>query len=359
MSLPLIFLIGLIISCLTTPLVIYLYQKQGWLDDPRENKHIKKTHQVPVPRGGGVSIFTSFLIGSLLFLQIDKYLIAIIVAALLLTIVGILDDVLDLHPYIRLIAGLAAGLIVVGSGIGIAFISNPFGPGVIHLNEPTIVLNLFSQTRAIWVLADIFALFFILWNMNIVNWSKGVDGQLPAFSVVALIVIGLISRDFFSADPTEFNNALMSFLLAGAFAGLLIFNWYPQKIMPGYGGGSLAGFFLAVLAILSGAKIATTLMVLAIPTADAIYTIARRIINKKSPIWGDRGHLHHQLLDTFGWSRQKVAIFYALSSLILGFLALNFSTPGKIIALVFSFLFVLVVQTWSRSKQAQQKSLNI
>jgi UDP-GlcNAc:undecaprenyl-phosphate GlcNAc-1-phosphate transferase len=359
MSLPLIFFIGLIISCLITPLVIYLYRQQNWLDDPNKNRHIKKTHQTPTPRGGGIPIFISFLIGSLLFLQIDKYLIALTIAALFLTIVGVLDDILDLHPYIRLIAGLAAGLIVVGSGIGIAFVSNPFGPGVIHLNEPTIILNLFNQTRTIWVIADIFALFFILWNMNIVNWSKGVDGQLPAFSVVAFIVIGLIGRNFFSADPTEFNNALMSFLLAGAFTGLLIFNWYPQKIMPGYGGGSLAGFFLAVLAILSGAKIATTLMVLAIPTADALYTIARRIISKKSPIWGDRGHLHHQLLDTFGWSRQKVAIFYALSSLVLGILALNFSTLGKIIALVFSFLLVFIIQTWSRIKRAQQKSFNI
>jgi len=348
----LVFVIGLLISAIITPLVISFYQKNHWLDDPEQDKHIKKTHTQPTPRGGGIPIFLAFLIGSMIFLQIDKYLIAIMIAAFILTVVGIIDDIFNIHPYIRLLTGLVAGLIVVGSGIGIAFITNPFGAGVIPLNMPAISFQLFGQAHSIWILADLFALVFILWNMNIVNWSKGVDGQLPAFALVAFIFIGLLS-DNFSADPTEFNNIMLSFLLAGAFAGLLIFNWYPQKIMPGYGGGSLAGFFLSILAILSGAKIATTLMVLAIPTADAIYTIIRRIKNKKSPIWGDREHLHHQLLDTFGWSKRKVATFYALTSCIMGVLALVLTTSGKIVALVLSFLLVFIFQIWSKIKQTQ------
>ncbi len=347
------FCFGLIISAIISRFTIYLYRQKNWLDDPQKNAHVKKTHQIPVPRGGGIPIFLTFFLGSLIFLTIDKYLIAIILASLLLAVIGIVDDIYDIHPYIRLGAGLLAGLIVVGAGIGIAFVSHPFGPGVIHLYEPSLTFTLFNQTRSIWIIADLFALFFILWNMNIVNWSKGVDGQLPAFAIVAFIFLGLLSRNF-TADPTEFNNALMSFLLAGSFTGLLIYNWPPQKMMPGYGGGSLAGFFISILAILSGAKIATSLMVLAIPTADAIYTIVRRIVNKKSPIWGDRGHLHHQLLDVFQWKKRKVAGFYAVTSFIMGVLALKLHTQGKIVALIITFFGVFLIHYWAKIKTKQQ-----
>ncbi len=341
------FIIGISASTAVIPVVIRLYKKFGWLDDPDQSTHEKLTHHQPIPRGGGIPIFIAFAIGSLLLLQFDKYLIAILISSFLLTATGILDDIFNLHPYLRLAVGLAAGLIVVGSGIGIAFITNPFGPGVIELSQPQIALEFLGKTRTIWILADIFALAFILWNMNIVNWSKGVDGQLPAFIAVAFIFIGLLSETF-SADPTEFNNALMSFILAGSYLGLLIFNWYPQKIMPGYGAGSLAGFFLSVLAIISGAKLATTLMVLAIPTADALYTIFRRLIQKKSPIWGDRGHLHHLLLDRFGWGRRRIALFYAFTSIIMGSLALVLDTTGKMLALLFSFLLVIGLQIWAK-----------
>jgi len=342
-----VFLLSFILSLLIVPVVIRIYQRHNWIDDPKSERHIKKTHRKPVPRGGGIPIFISFLVCAFLFLTIDKYLLAITIAALILTIVGVLDDIYDLHPYWRLIAGVIAGLIVVGSGIGIAYVSHPFQEGVIHLDTIKLNLELLGRTRELWIIADLFALVFILWNMNIVNWSKGLDGQLPAFVVVAFVFLGLLS-DSFSSDPTQFNNALLSFILAGSFAGLLIYNWYPQKIMPGYGAGSLAGFFLSILAVLSGAKVATTLMVLAIPTADAIFTIIRRLTTGKSPIWGDRGHLHHLLLDKLGWGRRRVAIFYATTSLIMGVLSLYLNTFGKIVALMLSFLLVFFLQVWTR-----------
>ena len=237
-----VFLLSFILSLLIVPVVIRIYQRHNWIDDPKSERHIKKTHRKPVPRGGGIPIFISFLVCAFLFLTIDKYLLAITIAALILTIVGVFDDIYDLHPYWRLIAGVIAGLIVVGSGIGIAYVSHPFQEGVIHLDTIKLNLELLGRTRELWIFADLFALVFILWNMNIVNWSKGLDGQLPAFVVVAFVFLGLLS-DSFSSDPTQFNNALLSFILAGSFAGLLIYNWYPQKIMPGYGAGSLAGFF--------------------------------------------------------------------------------------------------------------------
>ncbi|MCL4208444.1 undecaprenyl/decaprenyl-phosphate alpha-N-acetylglucosaminyl 1-phosphate transferase [Patescibacteria group bacterium] len=344
-----VFLATTFLAFLITPVVIKLYRQKKWLDDPTQNTHAKKTHQKAVPRGGGLVIFLSVLIGALFFLNFDKYLIGILLGALVLTVVGFIDDLYDIHPLWRLGAGIIAGLFVVGSGIGIAYLSNPFGEGVIHLNQPQLAFYLFGKTRTVWILSDLLALIFIIWNMNIVNWSKGVDGQMPGFVSIALVFIGVLSYRFID-DPTQFNTAYLSFIAAGAFAGLLFWNFYPQKIMPGYGAGSLAGYFLSVLAILSGAKLATTLMVLAIPTADALFTISRRIIAGKSPLWGDRGHLHHKLLDVYGWGRRRIAVFYWLTSLGMGMLSLYLNTTDKIITMILVTSVVFFFLIWTKLK---------
>lgn len=341
------FLIALVLAALMAPFVIAFYKHNKWVDDPTEKKHAKKTHSEAVPRGGGLVVFFSIIVSSLILLNLDQYLIAILSGATLLAVVGTLDDIYDLHPIIRLVTGLIAALIVVGSGIGIAYITNPFGPGVIHLDTPQIAFSFLGEQRSIWIISDLFALIFILWNMNIVNWSKGVDGQMPGFVSIALIFIGILSARFLD-DPTSFNTAVLSFIAAGSFAGLLIWNFYPQKILPGYGAGSLAGYFLAVLSIISGAKLATMLMVLGIPTADAVFTIFRRIRAGKSPLWGDRGHLHHKLLDVLKWGRRRIAIFYWLSSLLLGMLSLYLDTQGKIITVTAVFALVFGFLIWAK-----------
>ncbi|NCN51284.1 MAG: undecaprenyl/decaprenyl-phosphate alpha-N-acetylglucosaminyl 1-phosphate transferase [Candidatus Pacebacteria bacterium] len=348
-------LTSFITALLIAPLTIAVYTKQGWVDNPKVDSHIKKTHTMPVPRGGGIVIFGAFLISTLLFLQFDKHLIAILLAALLLTIVGTLDDIFDISPKIRLVTGLIAAAVVVASGIGIAYVTNPFAQGVIHLNQPQIALFVFGKMRTVWILADIFALFFILWNMNIVNWSKGVDGQLPSFVSVAMLVIALLSSRFVD-DPTLFDTATFSMIIAGAYLGLLVWNWYPQKMMPGYGAGSLAGFFLGVAAIISGAKIATVLIVLGLPTADAVFTILRRLFRKKSPLLGDRGHFHHVLLDYYGYSRKQISLLYVASSLLLGGAALYLNTAGKMITMLLIFTIVFGVHIYARkTKKARRR----
>ncbi|MFZ1721416.1 MAG: MraY family glycosyltransferase [Microgenomates group bacterium] len=343
------YLLALIIATLVAPVIISFYKKYNWVDTPEG--HVKKTHTIAVPRGGGVVIFMAVLVSSIFLLTPDKYLVSILVGAGLLTIVGILDDIYDIHPLIRIGTGLIAALIVVGSGIGIAYVSNPFGPGVIHLDQPQISFFFAGEERSLWILADIFALIFIVWNMNIVNWSKGVDGQMPGFVSIAAVIIGILSTRFID-DPTQFNTALLSAIVAGAYAGLLLWNWYPQKIMPGYGAGSLAGYFLGVLAIISGAKLATILMVLGVPTADAIFTITRRILAGKSPLWGDRGHLHHKLLDVLHWNKKQVAIFYWLSSLTLGMLSLYLNTGQKMITIGLVTISVFTFLIWAKIKKS-------
>lgn len=348
------FFIAFGLAFLITPVVIKIYTKHKWLDDPGLNKHAKVTHRLAVPRGGGLVIFGAVFLAVIMLLPVDKHLLGIMLGAFLLTVVGTLDDIYDLNPKIRILTGLIAALVVVGSGIGIAYVTNPFGPGVIHLSHPQIVLNFLGSSHTIWVIPDLLALVFILWNMNIVNWSKGVDGQMPGFVAIALAFIGLIALRF-AGDPAQIETAQLAFIVSGAFAGFLIWNFYPQRIMSGYGAGSLAGFFLAVLAILSGAKFATTVMVLAVPTADAVFTIARRLLAGKSPLWGDRGHLHHKLLDELGWGRKRIALFYWITSFSLGVLSLVLDTRGKILAIVLASGGVFAFLIWAKLHYLQRQ----
>ena len=86
-------------------------------------------------------------------------------------------------------------------------------------------------------------------------------------------------------------------------------------------GATSAGLILASLSIMAGAKIATSTIVLLIPFMDALITVTRRIIQRKAPYKGDRGHLHHLLLDR-GWGPKKIAVFYWITTAIFGVIAL-------------------------------------
>lgn len=337
-------LLSFFIAFAITPAIIHLYRKNKWLDHPKHNKHVKVTHTSPLPRGGGLVVGITLILAMLLFIPITTQTYTILLGILVLMGMGFLDDIYDLNPYIRFIlGGMVAAFVVIIGGISIPYITNPLGEGVLTLNYPIVQLSLLGHQITVHLLADVIAMIWILWNMNVVNWSKGVDGQLPGMVAIAAIFIALLANRF-SGDASQIPIILLSVITTGAFFGLLLWNMYPQKILPGYGAGSLGGYLLAVLSIVSGAKLATALLVLGIPTADAVFTILRRLVNRKSPFWGDRGHLHHKLLDVLGWSKRKIALFYWCTTAILGIIALQLKPEQKlftivlIISLVFGFL---------------------
>jgi len=335
LSQPLI--IAFFVSFLTTPLVIRLFKKNGWAEKPNPKKHPKNIHTYPVPRGGGIPIYLAILVTTLIFLPLDNHLLAILIAGLINLAIGIVDDLFDISPYLRLGTNSLSALIIIIGGIGIAFITNPLG-GILHLDQPQLTFDLFGQARNIWLISDLFTIFWIIWCMNIVSWSGGVDGQLPGFVAIAALTIGALSLKF-SQDIAQWPVIVLAGAVAGSYLGFIPFNFYPQKIMPGYSGKSLAGFFLAILAILSGAKVATAILVLAVPMIDGIITIARRLAKKHSPFWGDAEHLHHLMLKA-GMPKPKIAIYYWLFSALLGMAVLNLNSQQKFWA--FTMLFLLI-----------------
>lgn len=317
---------------IATPLVIKLANKLGIIDDPKKSNHPKVIHTYPVPRAGGLAIFLAILISALVFLPIDKHITGILIGATILVIMGLIDDKFNLNPYLRLLIGIFAASIPVAFGIGIAFVSNPFG-GIIDLSHPQINFTLFNTQHSIWLLSDLFAIFWVTFLMNIINMgAKGVDGQLSGVTVISALTIAALSLKF-SADITQWPVIILASITAGAYLGFLPWHAFPQKIMPGYGGSTLAGYLLAVLSILSTTKVGALMVVLGVPLIDTGYTIIRRLLNGKSPVWGDRGHLHHRLLDA-GLTKTQVTFFYWGITTVLGILALNLNTTTKIYTMI-------------------------
>lgn len=337
-------IISFLISFLVTPIVAVILNKFKIVDDPKKHQLAKVVHTYPVPRGGGIPIFLG-LFSALFFLPLDKHLLGILGGAAVAMLVGVIDDFFEekIHPLPRLLSNFLAAGIVIASGIGIAFINNPFGKGVIRLDQPQFCFPFLGSTHCLWIIADILAVLWIAWCMNFVGWSGGVEGQLPGVVVVAAATLAIFSMKF-SADITQWPVIVLALITAGAYLGFLPWNFYPQKIMPGYGGKTLAGFMLAIISILSTAKIATLIIVLGIPLIDALYIVVRRLLTKRSPFQGGREHLHHRLL-SLGWGKRKIAVFYWFITAILGVLVLQLNSRQKfytIVALAFLFLGLIL-----------------
>jgi UDP-GlcNAc:undecaprenyl-phosphate GlcNAc-1-phosphate transferase len=332
-------LYAFLISLFVTPLVIAFARRFKLMDDPATRKHPANTHKGVVPRGGGIGIFIAILLACVFFIPATKILIGILVGAFLIVLMGAWDDYADLSPYVRLFLSIFIVLIVISSGLGIPYISNPFG-GVIHLDQWVFTFHILGVHK-FYVISNLFAIVWVIMIMNFVDFSGGVDGQLPGFTAVAAFFLGLLAYRFTGHHISADSISLLAFIIAASFLGFLVWNFYPQKIMPGYGGKALAGFLIGVLSILSWGKVGTMILVLSIPFTDAIYVIGRRILQGKSPFRGDSGHFHHRLLQ-IGWGRRRIAVFYWIVSGLFGVAALEFQGLQKLLAIMTMFVFLAI-----------------
>src|SRR3990167_3146527 len=284
MTVILSFLLALGLSLILTPAIISLAKKYKLVDDPRRRLHPATIHKRIIPRAGGIAIFLAFVITALLTVPISQKLLGIFLGGSILIAVGIIDDWHDLKSPWKFAAQILAALVVVGFGIGISFITNPFsllGIGslgqadVIRLDQYRIFFDFFGQ-HSIIILADLFALFWIVCVINMVNFSSGVDGQMPGVVLITFMVIFAASLRF-PGDQSQMIVSTLSLIGAGATLGFLFYNFYPAKIFPGDSGSYFLGFLVATLAILSGAKVGTAILVMAIPLLDGVFTVIRRL----------------------------------------------------------------------------------
>ncbi|MFA9288839.1 MAG: glycosyltransferase family 4 protein [Weeksellaceae bacterium] len=339
MDIILILIASTAFAYLSTPLAFTIAEKFQLVTNKKTRNHPAHTHKGIIPRAGGIPVYISLVLSCLIFLPPEKIIIGILIANGMLLVVGLYDDKYDTSPYLRFILNILVSTIVVGFGLGIPYISNPFGEAI-RLDSLKLTFDIWG-VRSIWILADLLAIIWLTWIMNMVNWSKGIDGQLPGFVAITAFFLGLLSQRFVGHDIHAQTVMYLSFIVAGAHLGFLPWNFYPQKIMPGYGGGAMAGFLLGILSILSFGKVGTAILILAVPMIDAFYTIVRRLRKGQSPFRADWGHFHHKLLE-IGWGKRRIAVFYWLISMILGIASLFLNGIEKVLAFITTAVILLV-----------------
>ncbi len=332
--------LGVLLTIALTPLALWLARKFDFIDYPDRN-HPAILQTKPLPRAGGVAMYLAFVVATILLVQpLPPVLVAVFVAAGINVLVGTLDDRFDIHPVIRLGSLLLSAFIVVGAGITIPYITNPFAVidgqnWLFYLNEQAWVVTLpvIYWSYTFHPLADSLAILWIVWLINSLNWSKGIGGQLSGISAIAAFTLAGTALMFSNGNEAQFTTAILCFIVAGCAIGFLPFNFPPEKQLPGYGASSFLGLMLAVLSMLSGAKLAAAILVLGIPTIDGLIAVVRRLSQGKLPIWGDRSHLYHKLLD-LGWSKRQIVLTYWAVTAVLGFIALKLVGQQKVYAFV-------------------------
>ncbi|RJR26924.1 undecaprenyl/decaprenyl-phosphate alpha-N-acetylglucosaminyl 1-phosphate transferase [candidate division WWE3 bacterium] len=364
LSLSVPFMIAFATAYFLIPLFIEYAKDKGLVTNPNLHMHPAMVLIKPSVRGAGFVYAIIFLALTLIFVGYSKNTAGIYLSVLMLGILGIVDDYQNTHqksmfrilenPLLRLFLLFCGVSAVVLSGIQIEFVSNPFAKGTFDLLTFTIEIG----GSAIPVLADIVTMLWIVWLLNLLSWSNGIDGQYSGIIGISSIFLCLLALRFVPLEPIHLQVATMAAISAGIALGFTKKTWYPSSVMWGFGAMS-AGLVVAVLSILINTKVVTTVLFLLIPFLDGAVTIIRRIIQKKNPLSGDRGHLHHLLLDR-GWSVPKIAMFYWLSTALFGIIGL-ISSDKYIIQVVLilggvvaSLIVLLNLRSIKKQKQIQE-----
>ncbi|HSX47992.1 MAG TPA: MraY family glycosyltransferase [Candidatus Nanoarchaeia archaeon] len=320
------FLLALVIGLIATPWVRRLAVKQGIMDIPGEARRI---HSRPVARLGGLAIYAAFVIPLLLLLPASRPLFGLLGGVTILLLVGIVDDSRGLGPWTKLVWQILAACVALAGGIGITAITSPFG-GTITLNSWNIPVQLGLLHFNVSPIANTLSIVWMVGVINVINFLDGLDGLACGVSSIAAFVMFLLAVGPKLHQP---EVALIAIILAGATLGFLPYNFFPARIFLGDSGSYFLGLTLSLLAIYSGAKLATAGLVLGFTIIDGAWTVLRRLYRRTSPFKADKGHLHHLLLEA-GLSQRQAVVGLYLLSLVFGLSALITGSFSKLIILV-------------------------
>jgi UDP-GlcNAc:undecaprenyl-phosphate GlcNAc-1-phosphate transferase len=319
-NLPVIaFVLAFALTLAFTPLVRKLAFRFGAVAVPRE----RDVHKEPLPRWGGLAMVAAFLItlgvsyGWVLYRNASHHypspwdhehlikFIGIVLAALLITIVGAIDDKWEVSAAWQSLALIAAGVILVAFGIRIEGISDPFhspapaaGP---HGAHPMIMFQYWPSVigTIIWVFGV----------AKTVDFIDGLDGLAAGVCGICALTLA-----FMSAQSGQYGVTIMAAALVGVCAGFLRYNFNPASIIMGTVGAQFLGFVLAAISIVGTLKIAASvsvalpLIVLGIPIFDGLRVVTLRLIKRTPAYMPDKtSHIHHRLINR-GYSQKKAVL---------------------------------------------------
>lgn len=338
------FIAAFFLSLFLTWIVRNICFKHNIVSIPRA----RDIHKKPIPRIGGIAIFVSFLIVSLVavltfgeqIFDVERNVLAIWIGGIIISGSMLFDDLYDLKAWQKFVFQFIAVFVIIAAGIGIDALPNPFTGKMIDLNSvyiPIFHYNDITYHFSLW--SDLITLVWLVGMMNIINFVDGVDGLAGGVSFIALITIFLLSV---SLGSSQNQTAMTAIILAGSVLGFLFWNFPPAKIFMGDTGAMFLGFMLGTLTLVSGGKLATVFLVLGFPIVDGLFVAFGRLLRHQNPFnTPDKTHLHHRFLKVGLNARQSILIIYFIS-IAFAWVALRSTTHNKMIA---SFVLVALLMT--------------
>ncbi|MDN5344132.1 MAG: UDP-GlcNAc:undecaprenyl-phosphate/decaprenyl-phosphate GlcNAc-phosphate transferase [Clostridia bacterium] len=312
------------ISFLLTPILCRVAPRVGAVDKP----NARKVHHTLMPRLGGVAIYAGFLTAFwLLGYHTNQYL-GLWLGGSFIMLVGLVDDVKNISPRVKLMGQVVAAAILVAFGVRVEFLTNPFD-GLFILGKLAIPVTIF------WLVGV----------TNALNLVDGLDGLAAGTSLIASVTIAIVA--WLNGESAV---ALLSLALAAGVLGFLPFNFHPARIFMGDSGSMFLGFNLAALATIGLTKSATVVslfvpvVILGLPILDTALAIVRRFLNHRPIFAPDKGHLHHRLLAQGLTQRQAVGVIYLVDACLGGsaILLTRLTTDQAMLILVGLAVIILV-----------------
>ncbi|HZA41375.1 MAG TPA: MraY family glycosyltransferase [Actinomycetota bacterium] len=318
-------LVAAVVAFVCTPVARWVSMKIGAIDQPSD----RKVHSSPTPTLGGTAIFLGMAVAGVaaanmaefksLFNQTSEPL-GIAAAAVVIFVLGFVDDLHDLPAPVKLAGQIFASGIVFLAGVKMRFILLP-GQGFVSVSDDVSVL-----ITVAWLVATI----------NAVNLVDGLDGLAAGIVAIAASAFFVYSFQLYIDEPSGLLSSapLVSIIVVGVALGFLRHNFHPAKIFMGDSGSMLLGLVLGAATVagvgqtpfqedsaqvfLAYFPLLIPLMVLAIPILDALFAILRRARRRRSVFHADKQHLHHRLMDLGHGHRQAVIVMYVWSALAAG-----------------------------------------
>lgn len=308
------------LACLVlTPIFRDIFRSYGLVDQPDRRR---KIHAHPIPRVGGIPIFISYAIALYPFghqtTALTTYLPLIQKlgpAATLIFATGLIDDLIGLRPWQKLLGQIGAAGLAYWAGVRV------MGVGGVDANTWwTLPLTL------VWLIAC----------TNAFNLVDGLDGLAAGMGLVAALTL-------LTAALLRHNLALASAAvpLVGALIGFLCYNFNPATVFLGDSGALLIGFLLGCFGAVGIQKSDTLismtvpLLALSIPLLDVTLAILRRFLGNQPIFAADRGHIHHRLIDRGLTPRRAVLVLYLVCAMAAAFaLLLTMPHSGRYFGLI-------------------------
>lgn len=338
------FAIALIVSFFSSPIAKRIAVRLNAIDVPKDERRM---HKKPIPLMGGLAVIAGFLVSIIYIFVVyqpaelmtwlgevsAKKVWGFFIGMVIIIAMGAYDDIHPLSSKIKFPIQLIAASIVVLTGTQIKFI--------------TISISDVRYVSVGNTLSIILSIFWIAGITNAINLIDGLDGLSAGVSGIASISLFFVS--IMMAPDVHVIFSVLYIALAGAIMGFLPFNFNPAKIFIGSTGAYFLGFMLSVISIEGATKAYTaltmvvSLIALGLPIFDTLFAILRRVANRRPIGEGDRGHIHHRLIDMGISPKFSVTILYVVST-ALGLISILLANKGvlpTIIIIVIIFVFVV------------------